>query len=241
MDARASPPHSKATSLPLPGSQSEISTQLSEEGRCQHGTALTLHPLLPPCCVLRPPGCYGGDPRPPVPWARVVVEQDLCQEHPHCRDCHTPAFAAQALPCPTSAGGCPRARAVLARCPVAPLDPHPAEVMAVSARMLPQPRASVSPILPQPFHGAQPARPAPGASQPHTGTPPPIPIPCPAETTCPWPLASPSWAAWGSPAPCWALQNPTVGLSPPRPHPSWGLPLPPSPGPQDWGWLPLCV
>lgn len=202
MDARASPPHSKATSLPLPGSQSEISTQLSEEGRCQHGTALALHPLLPPCCVLRPPGCYGGGPRPPVPWVRVVVEQDLFQEHPHCRDCHALAFAAPALPCPTSASRCPRARVVLVRCPVAPLDPHPAEVMVVSARMLPQPRASVSPILPQPFHGAQPACPAPGASQPHTGTPPPIPIPCPAETTCPWPLTPPSWAAWGSPAPC---------------------------------------
>lgn len=165
------------------------------------------------------------------------MEQDLCQEHPHCRDCHAPAFAAQALPCPTSAGGCPRARAVLARCPVAPLDPHPAEVMVVSAWMLPQPRASVSPILPQLFHGAQPAHPAPGASQPHTGTPPPIPIPCPAETTCPWPLAPPSWAAWGSPAPCWALQDPTVGLSPPGPMPAGAFPWTPG-----WGVAaPVCV
>lgn len=61
MDAQKSPPHSKATSLPLPGSQSEISNQLSEEGRCQHGTALALRLLLPSCCVPRPSEYWGGD------------------------------------------------------------------------------------------------------------------------------------------------------------------------------------
>jgi len=69
MDARASPPHSKATSLPLPGSQSEISTQLSEEGRCQHSTELALRPLFPNCCMPSPHGCCRGGLRPPVPGA----------------------------------------------------------------------------------------------------------------------------------------------------------------------------
>lgn len=43
MDAEASPPHSKATSLPLPGSWSEISTELPEEGKCQHCASLAPH------------------------------------------------------------------------------------------------------------------------------------------------------------------------------------------------------
>lgn len=52
MDAEASPPHSKATSLLLPGSWSEISTELPEEGKCQHRASLALHSMSTP----KPPG-----------------------------------------------------------------------------------------------------------------------------------------------------------------------------------------
>lgn len=149
MDAQVSPPHSKATSLPLPGSRSEISTQLSAEGRCQHGTTLTLCSLLPPCCVLRHPGCCKQGLSPLYPGQRGLVEQDLCPEHPCCMGCHGLASSTWAPPYPSNAKS--QSPSTLAWCPMAPQDPHLVEVVGIRAWLLPHPCVSVSPTTPLPF------------------------------------------------------------------------------------------
>lgn len=85
MDAEASPPHSKATSLPLPGSRSEISSELPEEGKCQHHTAPALRPPSPPpATTAQPPA------------------RDHCQSVPTTGTL-SPAAVTRTLPPPASA------------------------------------------------------------------------------------------------------------------------------------------
>lgn len=139
----------------------------------------------------------------------------------------------QAPPCPASTDRCPRARAAPAPWPGVPWQPQTptwgrlwGSVPGCCHNSVPQ----FPPSLPQPCHGAQPApqlasHTDPSAcphSLPRQNNLPPAPRPPPG-------LLGPTSGSVG----------PSCGAQPPQPHPSWGLPLPPSPGPQAGGWLPL--
>lgn len=232
-----SPPHSKATSLPLPGSRSEISIQLSEEGRCQRSTENAGHPLLPPFGMPRPPGYCGGGPRAPEPRAEcghgAGPLPGASLGAPSCSGLHCLATAtshqcqwmpeSQSHPGPVPHGtpGPPSSRGHGGLCLVADTT----LCLSFSHPCLALPWGSVcSPSLwPQLASHIDPsAHPNPLPHQNNL-----LPAPCP-----------PPRLLGASLAPLWTLWEPVVGLSP---IPRWGLPLPPFPGPSDRGVaVPVC-
>lgn len=232
MDARASPPHSKATSLPLPGSRSEISIQLSEEGRCQRSTEIALHPLLPPCSMPRPPGYCGGGPSPPEPRAEGgrgagPMGASSCSGL-HCLATATshqcqwmPESQRRPGPVPHGTPGPPPSRGHGGLCLVADTSPclsffRPCPALPWGSARSPGPWPQLASHMDPSAHSH--------------------PLPTQANLL-PAPRPSPRLLG-ASLAPLWTLWEPAVGLSPIA---RWGLPLPPSPGPSDGGWLPLCV
>lgn len=115
-------------------------------------------PAAPSLLCAEPLGVLSGAPRPPRPRAEGGHGEGLPGES-LLQGLHAPAFPARALPRPTGTGRYPRGRATSAQCPVAPLDPHMAQILGISSWLLPEPRASVSPsrAQPQPFRGVESA------------------------------------------------------------------------------------